>query len=352
MTKRININGDFDIWQLGTSWSPMAHPNMFADMWRYANTTAATHSIELSTDAPSFAQAGRSIAQSAKITCTSSAGIGSTENLGLVYRGEGYEWAPCWQQQTTISFWVKSSKTGTFFAGLANGAQDLSCPMAYTINTANIWEFKSVTLPASPATTWYFDYRVGYSLYFFLASGSTFWGTADVWNSGRQAGDSRQVNFNDTNGATFLLAGVQLEVGTSATSFDVWRFDDELRRCQRYIEKSFRPFDKPQSGTGMITGEHLFYPSRSGTAYMSPETIRFTAPKRKPPTMYTYNPVNSNSQIYDWSVSADCSNTTSDNATEFSVRLWANGPSAAGYGDTMGVHWLADASLPLPGDGA
>ncbi|MDP1840935.1 MAG: hypothetical protein Q8N31_23170 [Reyranella sp.] len=241
MMKRININGDFDVWQLGTSWAPMYHAHMLADMWRYANTTNASHNIALSTDAPTFAQAGRKISQSAMITCTSAAACGSTQNLGLVYRGEGYEWAPCWQQQTTILFWVKSTKTRVFFTGLANSAQDLSCPMAYTINTANTWEYKSVTLPASPASTWYFDYRVGYSLYFFLASGSMFWGTAGVWNSGQQAGDSSQVDFNDTNGATFQLAGVQLEVGTSATSFGVWRFEDELRHCQRYIEKSFRP---------------------------------------------------------------------------------------------------------------
>jgi hypothetical protein len=379
--RRVNTNGDFTIWQLATAFSPALHGHLFADMWRYANTTEAVHNLELSTDVPHVGEAKSWIGQSAKITCTKAApSIGTHQNIGLVYRGEGYEWTECWQRPTTISFWVKASEPGTYFTGLANGAQDLSCPMPYTIASANTWEFHAVTLPPSPAGTWYFDRRVGYSLYFFLALGSNFWGKAETWNPGRPGGDERQVNMSRRTGATFQLANVQLEVGDAATPFETSIFGDELRACQRYIEKSWPMGEQLMSGGVPISESHLCQAHAATAAEVAPQTravsgkrwtwlsfpkafgarsspdiataseaVRFTVPKRKKPTVYAFAPSN------DLSAEAMISGglqTACDNATEIGVRLRVTAPRGGAIPDGPSLHWLADASLPLPGDGA
>ena len=138
-------------------------------------------------------------------------------------------------QTVTVSFWVRSSLTGTFAGCLRNYAGTRSYPFTYTISSSNTWEQKSITITGDTSGTWVTSGSGG-SLYviFNLGSGSTYLGTAGAWAAGNYTSVSGSVNLVGTNGATFYITGVQLEKGSTATSFDYRPYGTELALCQRY----------------------------------------------------------------------------------------------------------------------
>ena len=137
-------------------------------------------------------------------------------------------------QKITLSFWVKSSLTGTFGGSFSNAAVNRSYPFNYTINAANTWEQKTVTVSGDTSGTWLKDNSIGLRVYWGLGIGSNFTGTANQWNDAFDISPSGVVNVMATNGATFYLTGVQLEVGDTATPFEHRSFGEELALCQRY----------------------------------------------------------------------------------------------------------------------
>jgi len=138
----------------------------------------------------------------------------------------------------TLSFWVRSSLTGTFGASLVNSAFNRSYPFSYTISSANTWEYKTVTVAGDTSGTWVGATNgIGLRVYFNLGAGSTYVGTANTWNAGGYVSPSGATSVVGTSGATFYITGVQLEKGSTATSFDVRSYPTELGMCQRYYEK-------------------------------------------------------------------------------------------------------------------
>ena len=139
----------------------------------------------------------------------------------------------------TVSFWVRSSLTGTFGASLNNSAFDRSFVFTYTINAANTWEYKTVTVAGDTSGTWIGATNgIGLRIYFNLGASSTYsGGTANTWNAGGYVSPSGTTNVVGTNGATFYITGVQLEKGSTATSFDYRPYGTELALCQRYFTK-------------------------------------------------------------------------------------------------------------------
>ena len=134
----------------------------------------------------------------------------------------------------TLSFFVKSSVTGTFCAGLGNGSNNRTMPKEYTINATNTWEKKTLTFPADTTGTWGADANRGFSIRWCMGCGSTRQGTADQYNGGESHGTSNQTNLFATNAATFQITGLQLEAGTTATDFEHRSIGEELALCQRY----------------------------------------------------------------------------------------------------------------------
>jgi hypothetical protein len=138
---------------------------------------------------------------------------------------------------TTLSFWVRSSLTGTFGGAIKNEARNRAYPFTYTISAANTFEYKTITIPGDITGTWVGGTNgTGIWLSFGLGVGSSFSGTAGAWGAGDLFSATGAQYLISTNGATFYITGVQLEKGSTATSFDYRPYGTELMLCQRYFQ--------------------------------------------------------------------------------------------------------------------
>ena len=141
---------------------------------------------------------------------------------------------------TTLSFWVRSSLTGTFGFGVTNSNQDRSVVYTYTISSANTWEQKTITIAGDQSGTWLTTNGIGLILSWDLGSGTSSNAAATgTWYGARYVRTSACTNFIGTTGATFYITGVQLERGTVATPFEYRNYQQELAMCQRYFQKSY-----------------------------------------------------------------------------------------------------------------
>jgi hypothetical protein len=172
------------------------------------------------------------------VTSSSAYSVGSSDYFLLNQRIEGFNcdlgWGTANASAVTLSFWVRSSLTGTFGGSLRNSAGNRSYPFSYTISVANTWEKKSITVAGDTTGTWLTNNGIGIFVYFSLGAGSTFSGTAGAWAGSNLVSATGSQSVVGTNGATFYITGVQLEVGTQATSFEYRQYQQELALCQRY----------------------------------------------------------------------------------------------------------------------
>jgi hypothetical protein len=176
------------------------------------------------------------------VTSLSAYTVGAAEAFLIQQKIEGLNssdlaWGTASAATVTLSFWVRSSLTGTFGGSLQNSAQNRSYPFTYTISAANTWEQKSVTIAGDTSGTWLTTSGVGIYLIFSLAAGSTFSGTAGAWAAADYRSATGATSVVGTNGATLYITGVQLEKGSTATSFDYRPYGTELALCQRYYYK-------------------------------------------------------------------------------------------------------------------
>jgi len=176
------------------------------------------------------------------VTSLSAYSIGSNDIYAMYQIIEGYNiadlaWGTANAKTITLSFWVRSSLTGTFGGSLQNDAGDTSYPYTYTISSANTWEYKTVTIAGPTSGTWLATNGIGIILRFSLGAGSTRSATAGSWQAGNFNSATGAVSVVGTNGATFYITGVQLERNTTATPFEWLPYGTELALCQRYYEK-------------------------------------------------------------------------------------------------------------------
>ena len=173
-------------------------------------------------------------------TSSSAYSVISSDHFEYGQNIEGYNvadlaWGTASASAITISFWVRSSLTGTFGGVVQNSAQTRSYPFSYTISSANTWEQKSITIAGDTSGTWLTTNGIGMRLTFSLGAGSTYSTTANAWAAGEYYQPTGATSVVGTNGATFYITGVQLEKGSTATSFDYRPYGTELSLCQRYL---------------------------------------------------------------------------------------------------------------------
>jgi hypothetical protein len=193
------------------------------------------------------------------VTSLSSYTVGAAEVFTVQQRIEGFNiadlgWGTASAKSITLSFWVRSSLTGTFGGSLRNSASDRSYPYTYTILAANTWEYKTITIAGDTTGTWLTTNGTGVTVFFSLGAGSTFSGTAGAWASANYVSATGATSVVGTNGATFYITGVQLEVGTQATSFEYRQYQQELALCQRYFYSLGGTANYEFIGTGCAPG--------------------------------------------------------------------------------------------------
>jgi hypothetical protein len=146
-------------------------------------------------------------------------------------------WGTANAQAVTLSFWVRSSLTGTHSGSIRNADFTRSYPFSFTVSSANTWEQKTVTIAGDTSGTWLTNNSYGVRLDFDLGTGTTYRGTANAWAAGSYVGVTGSVSVVGTNGATFYITGVQLEAGSVASPFERRDYGRELMMCQRYFQQ-------------------------------------------------------------------------------------------------------------------
>jgi hypothetical protein len=295
-------------------------------------------------------------------TTTADASLAATQYCGISHFIEGFNisdlsWGTANAVPVTLSFWVRSSLTGTFGGAIRNPAGTRSYPFTYTISSANTFEYKTITIPGDTSGTYLTDNSAGIQIYFSLGTGSNFTGTAGSWAAANYiAATSENAPVIGTLNATWYLTGVQLEPGTVATPFERRSYGQELALCQRYYCKSSDPNVVATNGAAHTT-TGMFYSGVANvysTTNAYGQTLHFPVTMRATPSTVTFintslptSPASGSWSLYTnntW-VNAACG---VQNATSigFGLNLSGSGWSVTGSGSGLFIGaWTASAEL-------
>ena len=239
--RNIIINGDMSIAQRTASAVTINSGTIQYGIDRFGArgmSSAGVFTIEQSTDSPT------NFVNSFKATVTTAdSSIASNATYRVVQHIEGnmirnLNWGTAQARDVTLSFKVKSSLTGTFGGAIINGDYNRFYNFSYTISSANTWTDVSVTIDGDTSGTWVTNNTLGIRLSLSLGAGSGEVGSAGSWGTATYEGVTGQTNLIATNGATWQITGVQLEVGSTATDFEHRPIGEELALCQRYFTKN------------------------------------------------------------------------------------------------------------------
>lgn len=327
------INGDMRIAQRGTSFAA-ANNVYLLDRWRYGKSNDAAMTFTQSTDVPS----GSRFSYSLRATVTTAdASIAAGDYSLIVNPIEGYNIVDLVGVPITLSFWVKSSKTGIHCVAFRNGVYSRSYATEYTIIAANTWEYKSITIQSGLNTSsgaWDFSSGLGLQVSWSMAIGSTSQSTANTWVDLNTFSTPNQVNCLDTIGNIFAITGVQLEKGSTATDFEFRPYSVELAMCQRYYER--RTVGSQNNERLTTTG---FATSSSGAQF----PIQHLVQKRSIPTIVVANV--GSTHVYDGGGISTPTAWSLDNTGIYITNIYLSGiTSALG----RGAHWGWNNISPLP----
>jgi len=244
--RNIIINGDMSIAQRGTSATGITSGGSgnfhSVDRMALALSGAGTWTMSQETDVPS----GQGFAKSVKLLCTANQpSISSGGYVTFIQKFEGQnlqylKYGTSNAENLTLSFWIKSSKTGNFVAELANRDRSRYIGRIISINNADTWEKKTVTYEGYTTANFDNDNNWSMDLQIWFGSGTGFNSTySGVWQSSQlKRASGIDLQLHDTTNANVYLTGVQLEAGTTASDFEFLPYDVNLQRCLRYYEKS------------------------------------------------------------------------------------------------------------------
>ena len=360
--KPLIINGDMKVSQRATSVAGSTTGGyVTVDRMDFLMSSIGTYTIaqEALTSGNAFADG---FANAVRIdTTTADASPASSDYLMLRYKFEGqdlqsFKKGTASAEKYTLSFWVKSNKTGNAQVNLFDNdtAGNRIVGATYSISSADTWEHKVVNFPADTTGALDDDNGKSFLIEWFLDSGTNYSsGTAPAaWeakdNTDRNASGALAIADSDAN--DWAITGVQLEVGeytsTTIPPFQHESFGDNLARCQRYYQKSFDIGTAPAQNVGIQTGD-LSFPSTKGASTASTLSQKYNFPvrMRASPAMTGYNSAASNAEVRDVSASADCSSTAfaSNKETGFYVTCTSSGTTSVG--NYLSLHFTAAAEL-------
>lgn len=326
------INGAMAIDQRNAGASVAGSDVYPADRFRTSYNGTGALSIQQVSDAPS------GFTRSIKVTVTTAdSSLTTNEFYNVRHAVEGYNiadlaWGSTTPSPITLSFWVKSSVTGTFVVRMINATGTYAYATSYTVNTANVWEQKAITVPGPTAGAWDTTNGIGIELTFQFGSGPSYTGaTPNTWNTTTAWQNS---SFNGTNtlmstvGATWQATGIQLEKGSTATSFD-WRpHGTELALCQRYCYQSTyygsASFNYTYADFGV-------YGALVGAGAWMWAFAKFPVEMRATPTVTTSDQAGTTGKLSIWTSNGG---TTTNGITPYSVYITKNGYNVSVYNES------------------
>lgn len=352
--RNVLVNGDMQIAQRGTSVSGISSGSAYntADRWLFDVTTAGTHTQALSADAPT----GSGFRNSLRVTCTTAlTSLSATSYIAVQQRLEGQtlqhiKKGTSSAQQLTLSFWVKGNKTGasnTYIVELVDNDNTRQVSASYTISASDTWEQKTITFPADTTGVLDNDNALSMQVLFWLAAGTNYssgtlnttWAATTTAN--RVVG---QTNLASANSNYWAVTGVQLEPGAVASPFEFVRYDDSLRRCQRYYCKSYDvnvvPGTNTEAGLWIVSGS-----CDGGGAQSVP--IPFPVNMRSGPatvTFWTSTGTVGNGVYSRSGAGANIALTVGYNGTR-SMRAYTASTGGVWVAQQLQFHWSADAEL-------
>ena len=298
------INGDMRIDQRneGASNTITSDGQSVLDRWKYRTFSGSgIYSVQRVSDAPA------GFTYSNKITVTTTDTSGGSGGYSIDHRIEGYNltdlnFGTSDAKTFTVSFWVKSSIAGVYSVSARTYSATGSCVSIYTINSANTWEYKTITFPAN--TLYTTNTTNGYAIlldFGFAAQTIKTTSTIGAWQAGNYVFYPSQVNLIQTSGATFQITGVQLEKGSVATPFEYRNFQQELAMCQRYYCKTFDIGTAPGNDVttaGALRGTAV---TINASSQIEPAaTWKFPVSMRATPTITMYAPGTSGHTAGQW----------------------------------------------------
>lgn len=271
------INGAMMIDQRNAGASVTPSNSYTLDRWSTNTSQASKFTVQ------QVSVATNGFTKALKVTSSSAYSVGVGDVFGVYQAIEGsnvtdFGWGTANAKAVTLSFVVNSSLTGTFGGSLQNSDGTRSYPFTYTIASANTDTSITITVAGDTTGTWLTTNGVGVYVRFGLGVGSTYSGTAGAWAAGNYFSATGAVSVVGTNAATFYITGVQLEKGSTATSFDYRPYGTELQLCQRYYQSLTNIWDNAISGfLGTINYNDVIC------------SIKFNQFMRATPTVTTYS---------------------------------------------------------------
>jgi hypothetical protein len=283
----------------------------------------------------------------AGVTSLSAYTVGASEEFSFGQLIEGYNvsdlaWGTASAKTVTLSFWVRSSLTGTFGGSLRNGAADRSYAFTYTISSANTWEYKTVTIAGDTSGTWLTTNGIGIRVLFGLGVGASASTTAGAWTAGNYSSATGATSVVGTNGATFYITGVQLEQNTSATPFERRLYGQELINCQRYFETSYPSTVTPGTFGYVGPAEVSARTTSNGFCFY---TVPYSVQKRATPSISLYSYNGTANQLSSFDSGANLGAASALQITAYSFLLCNNSGGNIADGSPITINFAANAEL-------
>ena len=349
--RNLIINGDMRIAQRGTSFSASTSALYCLDRFYYISVAGAggsVYTITQDTDAPS------GFSNSLKIdVATADTSIAANEGTQIEHRIEAQnlqqlDYGTSDAKSLTLSFWVKSNKTGTYVARILQpDASSRMISQAYTISSANTWEKKTITVSGDTSGVINDDNGAGLHITWWLTAGTDYQsGSMPTDWQAYSNGDTAvgQVNLADSTSNYLNIAGVQLEANTTATDFEHLQYGEQLARCQRYYEKSYN--DGTAIGTATTTGAQGAQGAQGETSTTAVASyVNFVTQKRTTPTITSYDSAGASGKIDRVAFGAAANTGNTANIYESGDKGFIGYSASGTAAHSIRMHYTAEAEL-------